>query len=170
MRPLRILIIAFALLSLTAVPACTRSSGSKDKFCGALPDTDDVFALIDDLDATDSARLEQRFDAGLAEFRELERAAPRQIRSDVAVVADAVERILQAVQQHPDDMGAVREELGRSSASLLGSGKSALALRDYARDECGITLGGGSSLTTTATTPTTGPTTTSVSATTAAGD
>jgi len=154
MRFLRTLTVAVALLSL--LTGCTRASGSREKFCAALPDTEDLFALIGNLDATDSARLEQRLDAGVAEFSKLERAAPRKIRSDVADVADVVERILEAVKKHPTDMGAVRQELAGSAASLLGSGKAALQVSAYAQRECGITLGGGAAVTgSTDTAPTT---------------
>jgi len=154
--------VALVLATLLIAVGCTSSGGSKEKFCAELPKTGDVLSILSDFESTDPALLVKRFDAGLEEYRNLERAAPREIRADVARLADAVELVLDVVRKHPDDLGAIRTELGANAATLATAGKAALTVGDYAQDECGQTLPGGDpggdivTTTTAATTSTTG--------------
>jgi hypothetical protein len=131
--------LALAVL-VVAGGGCSKSSGSKDEFCAKLPRTTEVFELISGFDTADPSRLEQRIEEGIDRFRELERAAPRDLRPDVAKVVDAAERILAAVEDHPDDPAAVRVELEGDSQALISAGRSALRVVAYANDECGIDL------------------------------
>jgi len=119
---------------------CSKSSGSKDEFCAKLPRTTDVLELISGFDTADPNRLEERAEEGIDRFRELERAAPRELRPDVAEVADAAKRILAAVKENPDDPAAVRVDLAGDSQALISAGRSALRVVAYANDECGIDL------------------------------
>jgi hypothetical protein len=119
---------------------CAESSGSKDEFCAKLPRTTDVLELISGFDTADPNRLEERAEEGIDRFRELERAAPRELRPDVAEVADAAKRILAAVKENPDDPAAVRVDLAGDSQALISAGRSALRVVAYANDECGIDL------------------------------
>src|SRR4051794_31672671 len=114
-----------ALCCLLAPTACSTSSGSKEKFCAELPKTGDVMGILGGFDTDDSAALEKRFDEGLAKFRALEKASPREIRSDVADLADAVQNLLTVVRKHPDDLAAIRKELAGSAASFVSAGKAA---------------------------------------------
>ena len=143
------LLIASTLLAATG---CSTSSGSKDKFCAAIPKTEDVMSILSDFSSTDPTKLQARFDDGLAQFRALEKAAPREIRADVSAVADAVEKILDVVTRHPDDLSAIRTELAGSAATFAKAGAAGQRVGDYAQDECHVDLGG--------TPPATGVTTT----------
>ena len=135
--PARILV---SLLVLFVGVACSGSSGSRDEFCETLPRTGDLMGLLTDFSSADPQALEARFDEGLGKFRELERAAPREVRGDVAQVADAVERILEVVRDNPDDLAAIRTGLATLGPQLATAGKAAVAVGNYSRDECGIDL------------------------------
>jgi len=134
--------IVVVVVGLAAGVGCAPSSGSKDKFCAALPKTGDVMSILSDFDSADPAALDKRFSQGLDQFRALERAAPREIRADVSVVADAVAQILAVVRKHPDDLNAIRRELAASATSLASAGTSAQAVTRYAQKQCGMALGG----------------------------
>ncbi len=135
--------------------SCTRSSGSQEKFCAALPRTGDLLSLLSRLDPSDPEGTAQRFERGAEKFRELEKAAPREIRADVADVGDAYQKVLDAVKAHPDDLPAVRRDLADDSATFAAAARSALRMADYAKRECGIDLIGG--ITSSTTLPTTAP-------------
>ena len=158
--PMRRAAIAVVVAGLLTTVGCTTSGGSKEKFCAALPKTGDLLSILSEFDSTDPAVLVKRFDAGLTEYRDLERAAPREIRADVAKVADAVEVVLNVVRQHPDDLGAIRTELGAKATTLASAGKSAQTLASYAQDACGETLSGAGASTVPVTSSTTTTTTT----------
>jgi len=134
--------IVVVVVGLAAGVGCAPSSGSKDKFCAALPKTGDLMSILSDFSSVDPASLDKRFSEGLDQFRALERAAPREIRADVSVVADAVAQILAVVRKHPDDFNAIRRELAASATSLASAGTSAQAVTRYAQKECGLQLGG----------------------------
>ena len=156
----RVLVPLTALAVLAASSACSSDAGSKEAFCEQLPDTADLFSLVSQIDTSDPTALRQDFDEGLAEFRALERAAPRELRADVGTVADAAERVLDAVERNLGDQAALAAELQRDRDEYLGAAKSALKVQDYARDECNIDLTGGpasSSTVPTSVPPTTPP-------------
>ena len=121
---------------------CATHEGSQAKFCAALPKTGDLMSILNDFSSTDPAQLSRRFSTGLAQYRQLERDAPREIRGDVATLADAVEQILAVVQRHPDDLSAIRNELTGSRSVLVSAGKSALSVSNYAQAKCGINING----------------------------
>ena len=134
---------AIAVAALVAVcSACSSDTGSKEAFCEQLPETADLFSLIGEVEASDPTALRQRFDEGLTEFRALERAAPRELRADVGTVADAAERVLDAVERNAGDQAALAAELQRDRDQFVGAAKSALEVEKYAKDECNLDLGG----------------------------
>ena len=133
-----------AALVLLGAPACSDDDGgSREAFCAALPETPDLATVLDDLEGTPPAELQQRLDDGAERFRDLEDAAPDAIRDDVGRVADAVEDVLAVVRAHGGDREQLRAELARRDARLLAAGPSAQRVVDYARMGCGIELGGG---------------------------
>lgn len=132
--------VALAVLVAVLIAACTGSGGSTKSFCERLPKTENVLDILADFGSTTPAQLADRFEAGLADYRDLERSAPRSIRADVARVADTVELILDVVKRNPDDMAAIRRELGGKAAQLASAGKSGQAVARFSRDECGLTL------------------------------
>ncbi len=134
---------------LLAGASCTKSSGSKEEFCAALPRTGDLLGLLSRVDPSRPEDMARRFDRGAELFAKLERAAPREIRADVADVGDAYQLVLDTVEDHPDDLSAVRRDLAREQGTLVAAGRSALRMAEYARRECGIDLLGAMSSTTT---------------------
>ena len=120
--------------------SCTGSGGGQKEFCDRLPETGSVLSILSDFGTTAPDQLTGQFEKGLAEYRDLERSAPRSIRADVAKVADTVELILDIVKRNPDDLSAIRKELAGKAAQLASAAKSGQAVATYARDECGIDL------------------------------
>jgi hypothetical protein len=132
-----------AALVLVGAPACSDDDGgSREAFCAALPRTPDLATVLDDLDGTPPAELEPRLDDGVDRFRDLEDAAPDQIRDEVGRVADVVEEILDVVREHADDREVLRDELTERDGRLLAVGPAAQRVVDYARRACGVELGG----------------------------
>jgi hypothetical protein len=158
----RLLPLALAVLLLTPL-ACSRQGGDKASFCDLIADVDDLFMVLQDFDATDPEELDQRFEKSVAEYRALERAAPREIKPDVAELGNVVEDVLAAVQRNGDDRAAIATDLGELQKDHPGAAAAGLRVIDYADKECGIELQGGPSEaipslggSTTESTPTTG--------------
>ena len=120
---------------------CSDDGGSEEALCAALPDTPDLASVVADLDSAEPDELESRLSSAAEQFRDLKGAAPDEIQGDVEQVSDAVEEILDVVQDHLDDREALRTELASRKAELLDVGPAAQRLVDYARETCGIDLG-----------------------------
>jgi hypothetical protein len=131
------------VVMLVVAAACSSDAGSKEAFCEQLPKTADLLSLMSQVETSDPAALRQAFDEGLADFRALERAAPRELRSDVGAVADAAERLADAIERNAGDPAALAEELQRNKDEYIGVQRPALEVARYAQEECGIDLGGG---------------------------
>jgi hypothetical protein len=138
----RLLLLALAALLLTPL-ACSRQGGDKESFCSLIADVDDLFMVLQDFDATDPEELDQRFEESVAEYRALERAAPREIKPDVAELGNVVEDVLGAVQRNGDDRAAIATDLGELQKDHPGAAAAGLRVIDFADKECGIKLEGG---------------------------
>jgi len=139
----RPLVLVLAALSLVAPAACSRQGGSKATFCELIADVDDLFMLLQDFDATPPDELDQRFEESVAEYRSLERAAPREIKPDVAELGNVVEDILETVQQNGDDRVAIATELSDVQKRHPGAAAAAVRIIAFTDEECGIKLQGG---------------------------
>jgi len=137
-------------LALALLPACS-DDGDSGSFCERLGETDQVGAILGELDASDPAGAQERLEAGLEQFRELEADAPGAIRDDVARIRQGVELILEAVADHPDDLPAARQAIAGELDELSGLAQAGEAVADYSRDECGLDLEGDSEVETTTT-------------------
>jgi len=152
-HPRRILFgvgIGAAFLALVPLPACSDDGDSGD-FCERLGDTEQVGAILGDLDPSDPAGTQERLRTGLEQFQELEADAPGAIRDDVARIRQGVELILEAVEEHPDDLPGARQAIAGELDELSGLAQAGEAVADYARDECGLDLEGDSEIETTTT-------------------
>jgi hypothetical protein len=121
---------------------CSKDEGSQEKFCAALPTTPDLSVLLEDLDTADPTQLDARLSKATDQFHRLAKAAPDPIADDVDTVADTVDEILGVVEDNLDDRDALRKELAARKARLLEAGPPAQRVVDYAKDVCGIDLGG----------------------------
>jgi len=128
-----------ALAALVLLPACS-DDGDSDAFCERLGDTEQLGAILGDLDTSDPASVEDRLQAALARFRDLEADAPGAIRDDVARIRQGVELVLEAVEDNPDDLSAARETIAGELDELSGLAQAGEAVTAYAADECGIDL------------------------------
>ncbi len=129
-----------AALVLALLPACS-DDGDGDAFCERLGDTEQLGDVLGALDASDPAGVEEALQETLEQFRQLEADAPGDIRDDVARVRQGVELVLDAVEQNPDDLPAVRETIAGELDELSGLAQAGEAVETYAADECGLELG-----------------------------
>lgn len=136
-------VVALVAIALVVSIGCSRQQGDEASFCELVPEVDDLFSLLQGTDTGDPAAVEERFDEGLAEFRALERAAPRTVKPDVAELANVVEDVLEAVQANDGDQAATAAALADLTDTHPGAAASALKVVQYTRDTCGITLDGG---------------------------
>lgn len=140
-----------ALLLVAALIGGCSDDGDSEAFCERLGDTEQLGSILGQLDASDPADVEERIQAALDQFRELEADAPGSIRDDVARVRRGVELVLEAVQDNPDDLPAAREAIAAELDELSGLAQAGNAVVGYARDECGLDLAGDSEVETTTT-------------------
>lgn len=130
---------ALAVAALALLPACS-DDGDSEAFCERLGDTEQLGAILGDLDTSDPASVEDRLQAALERFRDLEADAPGAIRDDVARIRQGVELVLEAVEDNPDDLSAAREAIAGELDELSGLAQAGEAVTAYASDECGIDL------------------------------
>ena len=130
---------ALATVALALVPACS-DDGDSGAFCERLGDTEQLGEILGDLDTSDPAGVEDRLQTALDQFRDLEADAPGAIRDDVARIRQGVELVLEAVEDHPDDLSAAREAIAGELDELSGLAQAGEAVTAYASDECGIDL------------------------------
>ncbi|HEV7720930.1 MAG TPA: hypothetical protein VGO60_06585 [Iamia sp.] len=149
-HPRLLLGIGVSVLALALLPACS-DDGDSDAFCQRLGDTDQVGAILGELDASDPAGAQERLREGLEQFQDLEADAPGAIRDDVARIRQGVQLILESVEDHPDDLPAARQAIAGEIDELSGLAQAGEAVADYARDECGLDLEGDSEVETTTT-------------------
>ena len=135
----RLVVSVTVVLGLVA-PGCAKNHASKEAFCRQLektPGLTEVFSGFG-IDATPTLRRKMR-DAA-AEFSRLERTAPRTIRSSVGSLADAVDKIVETVNESPNDPGLIRYRLTRSFSTNAGASKAALKVAEYASRECKVDI------------------------------
>lgn len=142
MSPLRRGLAGVAVLGLALLPACS-DDGDSGAFCDRLGSTRSLGAILGDLDPSDPAGAEDLLQEALEGFRELEADAPGDIRDDVARVRQGVELVIEAVEDHPDDLPAARAAIAQELDQLSGLAQAGEALEAYASAECGIDLGEG---------------------------
>jgi len=131
-----------AVLVLALLPACS-DDGDSGAFCERLGDTEQLGEILGDLDTSDPAGVEDRLEAALEGFQDLESDAPGEIRDDVARIRQGVELVLEAVRDNPDDLSAAREAIAGEIDELSGLAQAGEAVTAYADEECGLDLTGG---------------------------
>jgi hypothetical protein len=123
--------------------ACAKPKGSKEELCEQLPDTPALESVLAGFTTTDPDALRASVDDAIERFRDLEAAAPREIKPDVAEVVVVVEEIGEAVKEDPEDREAVADAVRSIALEHTGAAAAALRLADYASRECGIDLNEG---------------------------
>ncbi|MBI2709151.1 MAG: hypothetical protein HYX34_05585 [Actinobacteria bacterium] len=136
-------------VAVAAVGGCSRDKASPEAFCREARRAPDVLPLVQSAvggglgsepAADDPQALEAKFGAAIAAFRDLETASPRQIRPDVAKLANVVERVLDAVQRDAGDLGAVRRRLASLQNEAPSIARAALRVNAYSQSTCRLNL------------------------------
>lgn len=119
--------------------ACS-DDGDPSAFCDRLGTTPDVADVLSGVDGSDPGGSEAAVREGVSSWRQLEAAAPGEVRADVARVRQGVELVLEAVEDNPDDLPAAREQITSQADELSGLVQAGQRVADYARTECGLEL------------------------------
>ncbi len=131
---------ATAALAVAVVLGGCTDDGDPEAFCERLADIPPLGQVLGALDTSDPGGTETELTAARDQFRALESDAPGAIRDDVARVRQGVELVLEAVQEHPDDLPAAREAIAAQVDELPGLAQAAEDVVSYARTECDLTL------------------------------
>lgn len=132
----RITLTAFTACLLLASFGCTKAKPSKEAFCRQLRATSSLAQVFAGLTSDDPATLSRKAHDASEQFGKLERAAPREIRSQVSEVANLVDKIAAAVKASPDDPQAVVAKLRGQALDSAGSARAALELAQYSSRTC----------------------------------
>ena len=138
---MRRLVVSLTVVLGLVVPAgCAKNHASKAAFCRQLKKTPGMSQVFSGFGIDNTPTLQKKMRDAAAEFSKLERTAPREIRSSVGALADAVDRIVDTVNQSPDDAGLIRFRLTRTFSIDTGTGKATLKVADYALKECKVDI------------------------------
>lgn len=112
--------IAFVVLLLVAMAVgCAKYDGDKAAFCTQLDDVPSFMTLAGRVSGGTDAEAAAQMRAAAAQFRELERVAPRSIRHTVAALGDAAERIESAIVNPRQSRQVVTVQAGDGSIAQI---------------------------------------------------
>ncbi|MCU1454629.1 MAG: hypothetical protein JWN46_2775 [Acidimicrobiales bacterium] len=132
--------VVVAVLVLCVPVACSKSKGSKEAFCSQLKRTPALSDVLSGFGSDDPRTLSGKLDSVTKAFADLERAAPREVRSDASELADLVNAISQVVKANASDPAAIKSKLRTLATSHTGAAKAALDIAGYAKQQCNIDL------------------------------
>ena len=137
-RPLRAT-VALAALAGAVLGACS-DDGDSGAFCDRLADTPDVAEILATIDSGDPGGTEAALREGVRHYRGLEADAPGEVRADIARIRQGVQLVLDAVEEHPDDLPAARQAIAAQSDELAGLAQAGQRVASYASRECDLDL------------------------------
>jgi hypothetical protein len=133
--------VACVVLVALALPlSCTKAKGSKAEFCRELRRTPGLEDVLSGFATDDAGTIRRKMRDAADQFSKLERAAPREVRSDVTQVADLVDKVVDIVDRSPNDLQTITTRLRVAATSAGGALPAALRLSRYAKDECDLDL------------------------------
>lgn len=155
------ILVAVAVVLVVMLVGCARYDGDQAAFCAQLRRAPSFMELSAQANRGDEAQAAASMRSAAAQFRSMERVAPRKIRHTVSALGDAAERIAANLEPHTaktqvvvvqQDDGTVRRIRVPSSQSQRrlevfytemqnhhGTISAMYALTTYARDRCGFT-------------------------------
>jgi hypothetical protein len=114
--------------------ACSGGGGSTKAFCDALRSGDNPLDVFDRYDPTNRATARDQLQRGVDRMKQLEQAAPSEIRGDMQVLVDVGSKVVSALDPSGStaaaDFGADAQRVTDASA----------AVRTFASAHCGIDL------------------------------
>lgn len=157
----RVAVIAFVALLLAAMlVGCAKYDGDRAAFCAQLPKVPSFAQLSVEANSGTRDQAAASMRRGAAQFRALERIAPRTVRHTVASLGDSAERIAARLER---PVRTEFVEIGNADGSITkvpvassesqsrigvfydemqahrGTVSAVYSLMKYARDDCGIT-------------------------------
>jgi len=136
-----VIIVAIAVVALlvgVVVFWSRDDSGSTASFCASLNSGENPLDTFDRYDPSnaDTAQLER----GVERLRQLEKAAPKEIKDDVKVLVDTSEQIVKSL-----DAAAKHQPVTDLTAAQVDQVRAASAnVTRFASEQCGVTLDSGS--------------------------
>ena len=119
---------------------CAKGQGSTKAFCDNLRRLSNRSVLLGRFDPSNPADLRVYRRQAATDMSQLERAAPREIKPDVAAVADLTAEIAQLAEKYQDNPGELQYRLYNLGRRRVGAAGSVVKVRSFAKDKCGIDL------------------------------
>jgi hypothetical protein len=119
------------------VPLADEEHGSPEEFCALLADRGRYANVVEGFDPSDVTRSLDQLELARVHLQELWDAAPSEIRDDLAVQVDAVERMIQALEAvDADDSVAAVEALREAQGEFGDVRRSAANLERWSAENC----------------------------------
>lgn len=128
------------LLALLTMAGCSRDHGSQEAFCKEIKRVPSLDTVVEGFSDADPQELSARLKAANASYAALQKAAPKEIRSQVGEVEDLVDVVTQAVEDHHDDPEAAAAQVRRAMASHPDAKTATVAVAKYAKTNCDVDL------------------------------
>jgi hypothetical protein len=128
-------IIAIAVL---ATAACSSGpSGSVEEFCTLVKDEARFAGVLDEFDVTDSARAIEQLGTARDQLAELRDAAPSEIKDDLSVLIDLIEKLRKATQTvDPTKPESARAAIEPLKPDFTKADDADVALESFRRTNC----------------------------------
>jgi hypothetical protein len=124
-----------AVLAMVAGAACSSGGGSTKAFCDSVHAGDNPLDVFDRYDPSNVATAREQLQRGVDRMKELERAAPSEIRSDVTVLVDVGSKLVVAL-----DPAAGARPAPDFSGDFARVQNASSAVTRFAVDRCGVNL------------------------------
>jgi len=133
---MRVATIVVALaVAVAAGTACSDGGGNTRAFCDALHAGDNPLDVFDRYDPTNLATARDQLQRGVDRMKDLEKAAPSEIRGDIAVLVDVGSKLVDAL----DPAAGAKPAPDFTSDSQRVKDASA-AVTGFAVDRCNVNL------------------------------
>lgn len=163
-RAAALAIVAILLATASALSGCSKTSGSSAAFCKDLKAAPTLASIVAGYTQADSAELTARLTSARTTFARLRTDAPRDVRSSVATLVQAVDVVLDSVAAHPSDPSAASTAIRARASTFADVASASAEVSRYAKDTCGFALDAGGLPGAADTTTTAGAVTTTVAA------
>jgi hypothetical protein len=129
------LLPAVTIAGCVILTACSGGSGSTKAFCDTLRSGDNPLDVFDRYDPTNVTTARDQLERGVARMRQLQDAAPSEIRDDMGVLVDVGSKLVDALDPAaqsgtPPDFAPDFQKVTEASA----------AVTKFAADNCGVDL------------------------------
>ncbi len=132
--------IAVVLMVTVGLAGCAKGQGSTEAFCAHLRKLSNRTVLLGRFDPSNASEVRVYKRSAATEMSQLERAAPREIKPDVAAVADLTAEVAQLAEKYHNDQGELQYRLYNLARQRLGAAGSVVKVTGFAKSKCGIDL------------------------------